>query len=57
MKRYENLGDMLKNDPEIFNYYTGLPIYVRSMIARRSNNVRTEEQLHAYAENLMQGDR
>ena len=57
MKRYENLGEMLKSDPKIFDYYTGLPIYVRSMIARRSQNVQTEEQLHAYAENLLQGDR
>ena len=57
MKRYENLGEMLKSDPTIFNYYTNLPIYVRSMIARRSGNVKTEEELHAYAENLLKGDR
>lgn len=57
MKRYENLGEMLKSDPAIFDYYTSLPVYVRSMIARRSGNVKTEEELHAYADNLMQGDR
>ena len=57
MQKYENLGDMLKKNPNIFDYYTGLPIYVRSMIARRSDNIKTEEQLHAYAENLLQGDR
>lgn len=57
MKKYENLGDMLKSEPRIFDYYTGLPVYVRSMIARRSDNVKTEEALHAYAENLLQGDR
>lgn len=57
MKKYENLGDMLKSEPRIFDYYTGLPVYVRSMIARRSDNVKTEEELHAYAENLLQGDR
>ena len=57
MKKYENLGAMLKDDPDIFQYYTGLPVYVRSMIARRSGNVHTEEELHAYAENLLQGDR
>lgn len=56
MEKYANLGDMLKSDPDIFSYYTSLPVYVRSMIARRSGNVTTEEELHAYAENLMRGD-
>ena len=57
MKKYENLCEMLKSDPKIFDYYTSLPIYVRSMISRRSKNIQTEERLHAYAENLLQGDR
>lgn len=56
MERYEGLGDMLKSDPAIFEYYTGLPQYVRSMIARRSQNICTSDELHAYAENLMRGD-
>lgn len=56
MEKYANLGDMLKNNPDIFSYYTSLPVYVRSMIARRSDNVTTEDELHAYAENLMRGD-
>ena len=57
MTKYDNLGAMLKADPAIYEYYTGLPEYVRSMIARRSDNVKTEGELHAYAENLLQGDR
>lgn len=56
MKKYDGLGDMLKSDPAIFDYYTGLPDYVRSMIARRSQNVCTEDELRNYADNLMRGD-
>lgn len=56
MKHYDGLGDMLKSEPAIFDYYTSLPVYVRSMIARRSQNVCTEEELHHYAENLLRGD-
>lgn len=56
MNRYDNLGELLKNEPQVFDYYTGLPVYVRSMIARRSGNVCTVEELHNYAENLLKGD-
>lgn len=56
MKKYDGLGEMLKSDPAIFDYYTGLPDYVRSMIARRSQNVCSEDELRAYADNLLRGD-
>ncbi len=56
MKKYENLGEMLTTNPEIFDYYTSLPTYIRGMIGHRSQNIHTEEQLHAYADNLLRGD-
>lgn len=56
MKEYQGLGDMLKNDPEIFDYYTGLPKYVRSMIAMRSDKLHSFEALQDYADNLLRGD-
>ena len=56
MKEYQGLGNMLKNDPEVFSYYTGLPKYVRSMIAMRSDDVCSFEQLQNYADNLLRGD-
>lgn len=56
MKQYANLGDMLKNEPEVYDYFTSLPVYARSMIARRSENVHSYEELQSYAENLLRGD-
>lgn len=56
MNQYENLGDLLKQEPGVYDYFTSLPVYVRSMIARRSDNVHTAEELEHYAENLMRGD-
>lgn len=56
MKEYNGLGDMLKHNPEAFSYYTGLPKYVRSMIAMRSDNVCSFETLQNYADNLLKGD-
>ena len=56
MKEYQGLGEMLKNDPAIFDYYTGLPKYVRSMIAMRSDSIHTFETLQNYADNLLRGD-
>lgn len=55
-EKYENLGELLKNRPEVYDYFTGLPVYARSMIARRSENVHTYEELRHYAENLLRGD-
>lgn len=53
---YENLGELLKSDAQVFDYFTSLPVYARSMIARRSGNVHTYEELQHYAENLLRGD-
>ena len=53
MKTYQNLGEMLTSSPEIFNYYTSLPSYIRGMIGHRSH---TEDELHAYADKLLRGD-
>lgn len=57
MKQYENLGDMLKSDSKIFDYFTSLPDYVRGMIGRRSGNVHSLEELKNYADNLLSGDK
>ena len=56
MKTYQNLGEMLTSSPEIFNYYTSLPRYIRGMIGHRSQNIHTEDELHAYADKLLRGD-
>lgn len=56
MKEYQNLGEMLTTSPEIFDYYTTLPIYVRGMIGHRSDKIHTVEQLHAYVDKLTRGD-
>ena len=55
-KQYRTLGELLKNDMQVFDYFTSLPVYARSMIARRSENVHSYEELKHYAENLLRGD-
>lgn len=56
MKHYEDLGEMLKSDAAVFDYFANLPDYVRSMIGRRSGNVHSFEELRRYADNLLAGD-
>lgn len=55
-QQYQNLGELLKNEPDVYDYFTSLPVYARSMIARRSENVHSYEELQHYAENLLRGD-
>ena len=55
-QQYQNLGELLKNEPDVYDYFTSLPVYTRSMIARRSENVHTYEELQHYAENLLRRD-
>lgn len=56
MEKYDGLGEMLKSSTEAFDYFTGLPQYARSMIARRSQNIHSLEELQDYADNLLRGD-
>ncbi len=56
MKRYQNLGDLLKSNPEVYDYFTSLPVYARSMIARRSENVHSYRELKSYADQVLRGD-
>lgn len=55
-QQYQNLGELLKNEPEVYDYFTSLPVYARSMIARRSGNVHSYEELRNYADNVLRGD-
>ena len=54
--QYSDLRSMLAQDEEAYQYFMGLPDYVRDQIIQRSGNVKTLESLQDYAENLLRGD-
>ena len=64
-QQYQNLGAITTTAGSIIdeldklkkgNFSKIVVIYTRSMIARRSENVHTYEELQHYAENLLRGD-
>lgn len=38
-------------------YFSSLPDYVQEMILQRRESIRSEDDLHSYADNLTQGDK
>jgi hypothetical protein len=56
-KNFGDLTSLLKNNKEAYDYFTGLPQYVREMISDRRDNVKTIDDLRTYADNLLSGDK
>lgn len=54
--KYQNLSDLLENDPQSKNFFGQLPDYVQEQISTRSGNVTSFDELKNYAENLTRGD-
>lgn len=55
--KFQGLDDLLQKNPQARSYFDTLPGYVQEMIRERANHVRSEDILHRYAENLVQGDK
>ncbi|CAB1249980.1 MAG: YdeI/OmpD-associated family protein [Clostridiales bacterium] len=55
-KKYGNMFEMLKDNPEAKAYFDNLPPTVRQQISTRSFNVNSFESLRHYADNLTRGD-
>lgn len=55
-QKYPGLYELMEQDQEAKQYFSGLPDYVREQIASRANNVNSIESLQDYAENLLRGD-
>lgn len=56
MHPYRNLDQMLCDDPQAGALFDSLPDYVQDSIRQRGGNVRSLDELQAYADNLLQGD-
>ena len=56
MRKYENLGDLLQQNPAAKKFFDSLPDYVRESIEERGNNIRYDRDLRGYAEKLLRGD-
>jgi len=54
--KYQDLGQLIADDPSAQLYYDSLPAYVRDQITARADSVNSLESLQDYAENLLRGD-
>ncbi len=55
-KKYENLRDLLEQNPAAHRFFNTLPDYVRETIEERGDNIRYDRDLRGYAEKLLRGD-
>lgn len=55
-KKYENLRDLLEQNPEARHFFDTLPDYVRQSIRERGDNICFDRDLRGYAEKLLRGD-
>ncbi len=56
MRKYENLRDLLEQNPAARRFFDTLPDYVRESIEERGGNIRYDRDLRGYAEKLLRGD-
>lgn len=52
----DGLDSLLSNGGGAQQYFSSLPVYVQEMILQRRQNIKNEEELRNYAENLTRGD-
>lgn len=55
-KKYRDMYELFKSDPQAKQYFDKLPDYVRDQISTRADGVNSLESLKDYAENLLRGD-
>ena len=56
MRKYENLSDLLQQNPAAKKFFDTLPDYVKESIEERGSNIRYDRDLRGYAEKLLRGD-
>lgn len=53
MRRFENLDSLLNGSETAKIFFASLPDYVQGAVMKRSNDIRTEDELHSAAEKVM----
>lgn len=53
----QGLYGVLGSSPAARQYFNSLPEYVQEMIIQRRENIKSEDELHRYADNITQGDK
>lgn len=53
MRKYENLDSLLRGSETAKIFFTSLPDYVQGAVLKKSSDIRTEDELHNAAENVM----
>ena len=53
----KGLDGLLGTSASARQYFSSLPEYVQEMIVQRRENIKSEDELHRYADNLTQGDK
>jgi len=53
----QGLGGLLGTSPSARQYFNSLPQYVQEMILQRRESIKSEDELHNYADNITQGDK
>jgi len=53
----QGLDGLLSTSTGAKQYFNSLPEYVQEMIIQRRESIKSEDELHRYADNLTQGDK
>lgn len=57
MEKANDLQALLRQNAQANAYFSSLPPHIQEMVLDRAQAVQTEDTLHRYAENLMEGDK
>ncbi len=55
-KKANSLQDLIQQNSSANAYFASLPSYVQETILERAENIRSEDDLKCYANNLLAGD-
>ena len=55
-KKANGLQDLIQQNSSANAYFASLPSYVQEIIMERAENIRSEDDLKCYANNLLAGD-
>lgn len=56
MQKYNDLRDLLGQNPAARRFFDTLPDYVQESIRERGDNIHFDRDLRGYAEKLLRGD-
>lgn len=55
--KYNGLNDLLTHSTTARQYFSSLPVHVQTSVKEYSSTIKTEDELRAYAQNVINEDK